>query len=52
MKISQRVQNLKLSPIRKLAPYADAAKKAGKKVYHLNIGQPDIETPPPVYGRH
>ena len=46
MKISQRVQNLKLSPIRKLAPYADAAKKAGKKVYHLNIGQPDIETPP------
>lgn len=33
------------SPIRKLVPYADAAKKAGKKVYHLNIGQPDIETP-------
>lgn len=45
MRISQRVQNLKLSPIRKLAPYAEAAKKAGKKVYHLNIGQPDIETP-------
>jgi len=33
------------SPIRKLAPYADSAKNLGKKVYHLNIGQPDIETP-------
>ncbi len=33
------------SPIRKLASYADAAKKEGVKVYHLNIGQPDIETP-------
>ena len=33
------------SPIRKLVPYAEAAKKAGRKVYHLNIGQPDIETP-------
>ena len=33
------------SPIRKLVPYAEAAKKAGKKIYHLNIGQPDIETP-------
>lgn len=33
------------SPIRKLTPYADRAKLAGKKVYHLNIGQPDIETP-------
>ena len=33
------------SPIRKLTPYADQAKAAGKKVYHLNIGQPDIETP-------
>ena len=33
------------SPIRKLTPYADQAKKNGKKVYHLNIGQPDIETP-------
>ncbi len=33
------------SPIRKLAPYADAAKKKGVKIYHLNIGQPDIETP-------
>ena len=33
-------------PIRKLVPYAEAAKKRGTKVYHLNIGQPDIETPP------
>ncbi len=33
------------SPIRKLVPYADAAKKRGLKIYHLNIGQPDIETP-------
>jgi aspartate aminotransferase len=33
------------SPIRRLLPYADEAKKAGKKVYHLNIGQPDIKTP-------
>ena len=46
MKLSQRVQNLSTSPIRKLAPYANAAKAAGKKVYHLNIGQPDIATPP------
>ena len=36
------------SPIRKLVPYADAAKKRGTKVYHLNIGQPDIETPPSI----
>ena len=34
------------SPIRKLVPFAEAAKKKGTKVYHLNIGQPDIETPP------
>lgn len=33
------------SPIRKLVPFAEAAKKSGKKVYHLNIGQPDIKTP-------
>ena len=36
------------SPIRKLVPYAEAAKKKGIKVYHLNIGQPDIETPPVI----
>jgi aspartate aminotransferase len=45
MKISNRVEALTTSPIRRLAPYADAAKAKGKKVYHLNIGQPDIETP-------
>ena len=33
------------SPIRKLVPFSEAAKKQGRKVYHLNIGQPDIETP-------
>ena len=36
------------SPIRKLVPFAEAAKKKGVKVYHLNIGQPDIETPPSI----
>ncbi|MFZ4563137.1 MAG: pyridoxal phosphate-dependent aminotransferase, partial [Bacteroidales bacterium] len=36
------------SPIRKLVPFSDEAKKKGIKVYHLNIGQPDIETPPNV----
>lgn len=46
MRLSLRVQALATSPIRKLTPYADAAKAAGKKVYHLNIGQPDILTPP------
>jgi aspartate aminotransferase len=43
--ISQRGTTLPASPIRKLAPYADRAKARGIKVYHLNIGQPDIETP-------
>jgi aspartate aminotransferase len=33
------------SPIRKLVPYSEVAKKKGRKVYHLNIGQPDIKTP-------
>ncbi|HEY4209048.1 MAG TPA: pyridoxal phosphate-dependent aminotransferase [Puia sp.] len=43
--ISHRGQQMPASPIRKLVPYAEAAKKRGVKVYHLNIGQPDIETP-------
>ncbi|ULQ56816.1 pyridoxal phosphate-dependent aminotransferase [Flavihumibacter rivuli] len=43
--ISKRGQAMPPSPIRKLVPYAEAAKKKGTKVYHLNIGQPDIETP-------
>ena len=44
-KISKKGQNMPESPIRKLVPYADIAKKNGNKVYHLNIGQPDIKTP-------
>jgi aspartate aminotransferase len=44
--ISQRGKEMPASPIRKLVPYAEAAKKRGTRVYHLNIGQPDIETPP------
>jgi aspartate aminotransferase len=43
--ISHRGQQMPPSPIRKLVPYAEAAKKRGTKVYHLNIGQPDIVTP-------
>jgi aspartate aminotransferase len=43
--LSSRGQLMPPSPIRKLVPYAEAAKKRGHKVYHLNIGQPDIETP-------
>src|SRR5580765_1914728 len=47
--ISQKGRIMPASPIRKLMPYAEKAKKEGKKVYHLNIGQPDIETPPEVF---
>ncbi|MBY0477509.1 MAG: pyridoxal phosphate-dependent aminotransferase [Chitinophagaceae bacterium] len=43
--ISKRGEQMPPSPIRKLVPYAEAAKKRGTKVFHLNIGQPDIETP-------
>ncbi len=45
MEISDRAQNMPQSPIRKLAKYADAAKRNGIHIYHLNIGQPDIQTP-------
>ena len=45
LSISNRGHLMPASPIRKLVPYAEAAKKRGIKVYHLNIGQPDIETP-------
>ena len=45
MKLSERVLNMQESPVRKLVPFATKAKKRGIKVYHLNIGQPDIETP-------
>lgn len=47
--ISDRVLEMQASPIRKLTPLADNAKKEGKKVYHLNIGQPDIHTPELFY---
>jgi len=43
--ISQRAKVMPPSPIRKLVPYAEEAKRKGRKVYHLNIGQPDIPTP-------
>ncbi|MES2847560.1 MAG: pyridoxal phosphate-dependent aminotransferase [Bacteroidota bacterium] len=45
LKISNRGIQMPPSPIRKLVPYAEAAKKKGTTVYHLNIGQPDIATP-------
>lgn len=44
--ISNRGANIPASPIRKLIPFAEKAKASGVKVYHLNIGQPDIHTPP------
>jgi len=44
-KIAERARRMPSSPIRRLAPYADAAKERGIKIYHLNIGQPDIHTP-------
>ncbi|MCL1941390.1 MAG: pyridoxal phosphate-dependent aminotransferase [Synergistaceae bacterium] len=46
MHFSERIKAMQSSPIRRLVPYADDAKAKGKKVYHLNIGQPDIKTPP------
>ena len=46
MKISERALGMTTSPIRRLGPYAEAAVKAGKKIYRLNIGQPDIATSP------
>lgn len=47
-KISDRGLRMPPSPIRKLTPFANAAKARGTQVFHLNIGQPDIATPPPV----
>src|SRR5947209_4546412 len=49
--LSARASRIPASPIRRLAPLADAAKARGTKVYHLNIGQPDIETPAPMLAR-
>ena len=46
MKFSSKVKKCGLSPMRKFHPYAVAAEAKGRKIYHLNIGQPDVETPP------
>jgi aspartate aminotransferase len=45
IRLSKRAEQMPASPIRKLVPFAQTAKKNGTKVYHLNIGQPDIKTP-------
>lgn len=49
MQLSNRINNLKTSPVRKLLPFAEIAKQKGTKIIHLNIGQPDINTPPIFY---
>ena len=49
MKLSKRIQQCRLSPIRKFYPYATAAQERGIKIYQLNIGQPDIQTPPAYF---
>lgn len=51
MYLSRRILSMQESSIRKLVPYAERAKQAGKKVYHLNIGQPDIPTPENFFNR-
>lgn len=51
MNISQRGASFPASPIRKLVPHAEAAKKTGATVFHLNIGQPDLPTPPAFWER-
>ena len=43
MKFSSRIESCALSPIRKFHPYVAAAEAKGRKVYHLNIGQPDVD---------
>ena len=49
MKFSSKVKKCGQSPMRKFHPYAVAAKARGIKVYHLNIGQPDVQTPPAFF---
>ena len=49
MQFSSKVLRCELSPMRKFHPYALAAAAAGKKIYHLNIGQPDVATPPALF---
>ena len=48
MKFSSKAMKCGLSPMRKFHPFAVAAQEKGRKIYHLNIGQPDIETPPSI----
>lgn len=50
MKLSNKVLAMEHSPIRKFNAIAQKANEAGKKVYYLNIGQPDVETPGMFYG--
>ena len=49
MKLSSKMERCGLSPMRKFNPYANAAAERGIKIYHLNIGQPDIKTPDIFY---
>ena len=49
MKLSSKMERCGLSPMRKFNPLADEVKARGIKIYHLNIGQPDVETPAPFY---
>ena len=49
MKFSSKIQRCELSPMRKFLPYELAAEAKGRKIYHLNIGQPDIQTPPQLF---
>ena len=49
MKLSKQARACGLSPMRKFHPYAVAAKQKGREIFHLNIGQPDIETPPAFF---
>src|SRR3954469_1204184 len=49
--LSKRARLMPASPIRKLMPLADDARKRGIHIYHLNIGQPDLETPEPMRRR-
>ncbi|MBS3742635.1 MAG: pyridoxal phosphate-dependent aminotransferase [Candidatus Cloacimonetes bacterium] len=52
MDISKRANTIQASPLRKLMPFADKAKEEGKKIYHLNIGQPDIKTPDAILNEY
>ena len=49
MKLSSKMERCGFSPMRKFNPLADEVKARGIKIYHLNIGQPDVETPAPFF---